>query len=400
MVQYNKITENHFGEMDFDLHAISGGGFVDRKEIVQEIVAAYDKPGPRLGFALYGLRRVGKTSILQESMSKLRTSNHSVVVYLSVFELLDQTLEEFSRELTNRVIDAYGPKIGLKHKAQDIARQFSVLAKEALKSIRLSLAATEEIELALYWKPTDKTSNLELVERPFTLAQRLSEETKVSCVFIIDEFPEIMKLRNGRQVGDKIFGVLRTLFEKNKGIVLTIAGSSCSLMESITLHKSSPFYRQFKVIKVPPMEDKHIRRIITTHMPGTSEKTLDEVARFCNGIPYYANVIGLELKKRSKKDVETVKQIAEEYLTQYGDIIFTQEFQQLTPYEKQILIAITRDNHTPARISKATGQPSNNVSKYLNILDQKALVVKTGKGIYDLTDQVYKRWIMEKQIKD
>lgn len=32
MVQYTTITEINFGEMDFDLHAISEGGFVERKE--------------------------------------------------------------------------------------------------------------------------------------------------------------------------------------------------------------------------------------------------------------------------------------------------------------------------------------------------------------------------------
>jgi len=57
--------------MPFILKPAEGGDFIDREEIIEDMVKTLSSKS-LIGFALYGKRRVGKTSILKEVRRRLR----------------------------------------------------------------------------------------------------------------------------------------------------------------------------------------------------------------------------------------------------------------------------------------------------------------------------------------
>ena len=70
-ISYHPITENIFGEMDFDLHAVSGGGFVDRQEMVWGIVSTYDIVTGHSEFVNMDLSKLGKVKVIVDGRNCL-----------------------------------------------------------------------------------------------------------------------------------------------------------------------------------------------------------------------------------------------------------------------------------------------------------------------------------------
>ncbi|MGY4707019.1 hypothetical protein ACVNPS_04605 [Candidatus Bipolaricaulota sp. J31] len=58
----------------FTLRPVRGEAFLDREELVTEMVEALSSPTERTGFALMGKRRMGKTSVFLEVARRLRGS--------------------------------------------------------------------------------------------------------------------------------------------------------------------------------------------------------------------------------------------------------------------------------------------------------------------------------------
>ena len=69
------------------------------------------------GFAIYGMRRVGKSSVFIEVARRLKENKKIVPVYFSVWRLSEFTVEEFCNLLTKEIIDAYRLLLGLKYRA-------------------------------------------------------------------------------------------------------------------------------------------------------------------------------------------------------------------------------------------------------------------------------------------
>ena len=57
--------------MRFTLRPVKGEGFIDREELLDEMVSELRDTESTTGYALYGKRRIGKTSILKEVQRRL-----------------------------------------------------------------------------------------------------------------------------------------------------------------------------------------------------------------------------------------------------------------------------------------------------------------------------------------
>lgn len=57
--------------MYFTLQPVKGEGFIDREELLEEMFFELRDINSTTGYALYGKRRIGKTSILKEVQRRL-----------------------------------------------------------------------------------------------------------------------------------------------------------------------------------------------------------------------------------------------------------------------------------------------------------------------------------------
>jgi len=91
----------------FTLRPVYGEDFLDREELLEELVTTLSSPREEMGFALVGPRRMGKTSLFVETVRRLREVPGVVPVYLSLWELVEGTPEEPSPELLGAVLEAF-----------------------------------------------------------------------------------------------------------------------------------------------------------------------------------------------------------------------------------------------------------------------------------------------------
>ncbi|RLB76665.1 MAG: hypothetical protein DRH24_17490, partial [Deltaproteobacteria bacterium] len=102
LLKYNYINLNYINKMTvkFTLREVEGELFVNREELVGEMVKTLSDQKLLMGFALYGPRRIGKSSLLLEVRRRLRERKDIVPVYFSLWELDQGTIAEFNKELT------------------------------------------------------------------------------------------------------------------------------------------------------------------------------------------------------------------------------------------------------------------------------------------------------------
>lgn len=382
--------------MSFKLLPVEGKDFVDRKELLDEMINDLKNPKNNIGYALYGKRRVGKTSILKEVKRRLDGDGSIVTIYFSLWDLIEDKLPAFIKQFSTDIIDGFKPHLGLSHKAKNLLKAPLSIIKETVRNLNVSIKLKEDIEILLTFE--ESAENIDsLVESAFNLPEKLAAETGKKCVLLIDEFPSIMDLKNGERLGEGIIRKIRTIHEGQENLALCISGSIRKTMSIAALSPASAFYRQLVAREVGPLEKKHVRELVLRNI-GTkiTGDAIEEIFHFSAGIPFYIQFIGRVLEKYQKIDREVVKAVINEFLEQEGNIIFKEEFESLGPKEKKVLVAIAAGHHSLSDIARANNDKLNNAGRFLLYLDEKGYVDRPKKGFYIISDPVFERWLKKR----
>ncbi|NOR78811.1 MAG: hypothetical protein GQ523_10465 [Methanophagales archaeon] len=376
--------------MYFTLRPVKGERFINRQELLDEMISELRDVESTTGYALYGKRRIGKTSVLKEVQRRLESEHKIVTVYFSVWDLIEFSVVEFCQRLSMDIIDAYRPYLGLKYKAKELFQTPLTMLRKLLDSSELKIVYNE-LEF-LIAKKRDIDKNL-LVENALDLPEKLARSTGTKCILMIDEFPSISELKSdSNKIGETIIKKMRTIFENWERTTLCISGSIRSTMKLSVLSSTSPFYRQLIIKEVKPFEREYTKELLSGDIEIT-EEGVDEIHNFSTGIPFYIQFIGKMLERRKGASVELIKALEEEFLLEEGDILFKEEFDNLSSKERLIAINIAKGCHTPKAIASAVGDNISNVNQFLTYLEQKGYVLKREKGYYILEDPVFARWL-------
>ena len=178
--------------------------FIGRLDILREVLKVI-KNHNQNALALYGQRRIGKTSILQYLSTQLSTTGNYRPVY---FDLQDKAALSLSRVI------------------EDLARTIAI----EFKNKEPNLGEKPEITFKDSWLPT--------------LLESLSEDEKLILLF--DEF-DVLADPTGEQAAKAFFPYLRTLLELdlNRLEFVFVLGRSIDDLDSIALSvfKGIPAYR-------------------------------------------------------------------------------------------------------------------------------------------------------------
>ncbi|HII01707.1 TPA: hypothetical protein HA351_08695 [Methanosarcinaceae archaeon] len=383
--------------MAFTLKPAKGEEFVNRDELLTEMLSGLTDPDSTEGYALYGKRRIGKTSILKEVQRRLEPEKGCIAVYFSVWDLIDNSVEEFCRNLSLEIIDAYRPGLGMKYRARELLQMPLSLLGKVLGETELRVIYSEFEFLISRKKATEAGV---LLEHCLGLAEKLAKSTGTKCVLLIDEFPSVIDLKvENQKIGEGILKKIRTIFEDWEKTTLCISGSVRSTMELTVLSASSPFYRQLVVKEVNPLKLEHVRALLRQNLK-IPEESVEEIYSFSAGIPFYVNFIGKMLERKGERDPESVRAIEQEFLSEEGNLLFREEFNSLSPKEKAIVIEISRDRHSPGEIAASIGDKVSNINTFLNYLINKGHISRKKKGFYALEDPVFERWTRETQVNE
>ena len=376
--------------MRFTLQPVKGDEFVNRTKILSEILFELRNKRSTTGYALYGKRRVGKTSILKEVQRQLDETDDIITVYYSVWNLVEFTLPEFCHRFSMAIIDAYRPHIGLKHKAKDLLQTPISVLRKMLDKAEFKIVY-HEIEFLL--STNAKTDKDVAVERVFDLSEKLAKSTGTKCVLLLDEFPSLIDLKSDNvKVGEAILKKIRTISEEWERTSLCISGSIRSTMELTVLSSTSPFYRQMIVKEVKPLKKEYVGEILRRNIDITDEG-IDEIYNFSGGIPFYIQFIGKMIERAGETTLESIKGLENEFLMEEGDILFKGEFNALSSKERLIVMNIANGHHSPKELANVIGGRVSNISHFLMYLREMGYVSKEDRGYYVLEDPVFERWM-------
>jgi AAA+ ATPase superfamily predicted ATPase len=351
-----------------------------------------------IGFALYGKRRIGKTSIFKEVYRRLKAEENIVPVYFSLWDLVEGSVSELIRKFSSAVLEEYRARLSLKYKAKELLKSPVTLLKDILREMEMSVKLRDDIEFLMSFRGG---IDHDLIERAFNLPEQLAQETKTKCILLMDEFPSIMDLKNGSKIGEGIIKKIRTIHEYQKRVVLCISGSIRKTMEIVALSSTSAFYHQFVVREVKPLSERYVYELIHRNTrKKVSKEALRRIFEFSNGIPFYVQFLGRELERKEKIEAKDVEEAVDEFLMEEGNVIFKEEFGALSPKERAIIVAMaTEELSTPSKIAKSTSENLNAVGMYLRYLEEKGVIRRENKGIYSFEDPVFKRWLTWKYRK-
>ncbi|MEA1944138.1 MAG: ATP-binding protein, partial [Euryarchaeota archaeon] len=340
--------------------------------------------------ALYGKRRIGKTSVLKEVQKRLENEDRIVTVYLSVWDLIEGRVYEFCQKLSMDIIDAYRPHTGLKYKTNELIGTPLALLRKFLDKAEFRIIY-EEIEFFLTLEK-DIDRNL-LVEHAFNLAEKFAEETDTKCILLLDEFPSIIELKSDNaMVGEQILRKIRTLFESWERTTLCISGSIRSTMNLTVLSSTSPFYRQLVIREINPLNKEAVKELLLRNLE-ISEEGIEQIYKFSAGIPFYVQFIGKMLENKETVTTEDIEEIEDEFLREEGDLLFKGEFNDLSSKERLVILQIAKGCHTPKEIATIVKDKVSNVGRFLAYLEDKGYISRKEKGYYVLEDPVFGMWL-------
>lgn len=383
--------------MSFNLLPVVGRDFVDRGDLLDEMLSDLKDKDSTVGYALYGKRRIGKTSIFMEVKRRLEKEKDVVCICFSFWDLMSDRISDFVREFSAEVLDAYQSRLSLPHKARNLLKAPFSIIKDSIKGLNLSIKLMEDIELLLTFDESKEDPD-RLVEDAFNLPERLAEETGTKCILLLDEFPSVMGLKDDGRKGEHIVRKIRTIHEAHKYVSLCISGSIRSTMQMVALAPTSAFYRQFVVKEVRPLEAAHVKELVLRNFKkNVEEDVVEAIYEFSGGIPFYVQFVGRVLQRWEIITEEAVKKAADEFLDQEGNVLFKEEFSSLSPKERLILAAIAKGNPSPSGIAKFTNDKISNVGRFLGYLVEKGYVSRKGKGHYVIDDTVFEKWLKRKE---
>ena len=382
--------------MSFTLKPATKDNFVDRESLLEDMISTLTDRKIDMGFALIGPRRVGKTSMLREITQRLAKKRDIVVIYFSVWDLVENNLQEFSHQLVKTILSGFKGKFSVKYKLKSLINVPLEKIYEFLKTAGISIKVLDDIEIELRRKDKPLDANV-LTEQIFALTEELAQEFKVRVVLIIDEFPSLIDLTNGKKLGVGIIKKIRTIHETLQNTIFCISGSVRKTMETVALSSSSAFYRQFIVKRVGPFDElvtgellrKNLRQKITN-------PAVTAAYNLTRGIPFYLQLLGRQLERKVSEPIEpkVIEEVFQEILEEEGDIIFNEEFYRLPDKERTTLRAMAKtEGGKLSEISRNIEDGVNVVSKYLEYLIVKGIVEKENRGIYKIADPVFGDWI-------
>jgi hypothetical protein len=389
--------------MAFTIQPAEGREFFDRDEELKDILTTLRDLNSTLGFALYGKRRMGKTSLFKETRRRLLEEDKNLVcIYFSIWDLIEKSITEFVREFGLAIIEEYRSHLSLPHKAKDFLNLPLNFIRNVLSGLKLSIEIQDSLTLILSFERDKRTEPGKLIDEIFSLPERLAKETKKKSILFLDEFGDIVDLKmNGKKVGDAIIKKTRTISEGYKRTSLNISGSTRKTMESAVLSSTSAFYRQFIVKEIGPFSKEATKELMDKNLTNAnlSQEGLNLLYEFTAGIPFYVQFLGRLLDKYSVESIQEkdVKRAIDEFLSQEGDLVFKEEFQSLSDKERLIVtVMATKDLSLFSEISNALGEQITNLGRYLVYLEEKDIIQKEQRGLYIFTDPIFKKWLAQK----
>lgn len=386
--------------MSFHLKAVSGADFVDREAILNECLKLLKDPNSTDGMCFYGLRRMGKTSLMFKLVEELTKTKATVPVYLSLWDVGVREIEYFSSQLVSAILEAYAPKAGVGEKIRGLLKESKKWVVAVLKSFKLSLEIAEQISTAFSFEgDKEKKTPDDIIELPFRLADDLAKAHSCKTCLFLDEFPDLVDfMYNGRKLNVPIVAKVRTVTEVSKRTALSIAGSIRRTMNLVAVGEASPFYRQFIQRELGPFGREAVAVLLKKNLRGYNkiEELTNWMLKNTGGVPFYIQYFGrmIEYTGLNPLKKEGERALWSSFLEEEAPLIFRAEVESLNNAERRVLDeASFFDKFTYSMMQGRQGKAVSNIGQWLTSLTDKGVLSNPERGVYHFADPIFQRYL-------
>ncbi|MBW1929122.1 MAG: ATP-binding protein [Deltaproteobacteria bacterium] len=381
---------------------ISGKNFVNREDILRRLNIAHKR---RQNVALVGPRRIGKTSIAKEFLSRVKETD---VVKL-IFDVQQNlgTPSRFILRLIRSFLEAYFSSFSnISNTTYQLLDVLEIEPKNLLKISSLIDSETLD-ELAkffiAYYPPPPENERV-IFEKGFRFLDKFMIEKKLKLMLVLDEFQAIKELERSMYKRESILGLMHGIISSTQNSWYMFTGSMVRLMTEIMEEADSPFYGRVERINVGGFTKEDMISLIYKAIDKpVSGEAIQWMWALTKGNPYYIVVIsnqvtnfGINKKYIMKEDVERAFL---ESITN-GDInshcYYTYDLSvgkaKKANMLKEIMKSLAMGSATPTEIASSLGKDRGFISPYLRELLNLSLIEKTN-GKYSITDPILKIWL-------
>lgn len=389
--------------MAFSLTPVSGEDFIGRGAILSELVNELSSKS-RVGFSLSGIRRIGKTSILKEARRRLVENSKTAVIYVSVWRVSPDTVDEFVRVLNRASLSAFEDRLPAKFKFEELLATGAGALRRFLQSLKLSAKVAEDLELSISYVRRESKDVDAAITKSFSVVEDLAEMTKTRCVLMIDEFPSIEDLTYGsknQKIGDSIVKLVRTLYEEFRFTKLVISGSYRDTLQNVVTKQKAPFYKQLLLREVGPFNESEFEEFVGRYLPDLRFLDKDakrELYEVSSGIPYNLQLLGKEIQYMGLREINAqgIREVVEVALEKEGELSFREFVENLTPSEVKVLKALSKSpDMKPSDIATKQFMDDDTVSSSLNLLVKKGILRRRTRGVYEFADNLFAKWLQK-----
>lgn len=383
--------------MTFYLTPVTGDLLIDREKELKTLLDELSKKNSKIGFSLSGVRRIGKTSILKEVKKQLEKQG-VVVIYISVWSAIPDTLETFIANLFDETMAAFKDKLPFKMKISNLIKLGRDGIADLLKHFKLSVDLENKISYTISYVKGEESDVNKATYNALQLMDKLAEKTKTKCVLIIDEFPSIAELKIGKKmIGASIIKLIRTVNEDYKKTALVVSGSFLHTMNEAVLSSSAPFYKQLVNLEINQLDDTAVQDFVKKYLKKKLTKDgLVLLLEKSSGIPYNLQMLGRQLDelKENTLDKSSIEKAIDAVLKREGEIHYKDYLGMMQSTEIKVLKVMAIHNASgPKEISDAANMKLNDVTALLKLLLDKGLIKKIERGRYQFTDNMFKTWL-------
>ncbi len=375
---------------------VEGELFFDREEVINDIVNATGN-----NFAIIGVRRIGKTSLIRKLAGEFKKKGN-ISVILSIPDIRPLNEINFLKAYTLAVISAYtrhtGEKLYYKKIKMFLDGKWDGITS-FLEGIRVGYKDIIKVWFEYSQNKQDLDALLEnVIQYPNNFAKTLSKNKEHETRFIImlDEFQKIKNL------GDEFLWSLREQMQKTKRVNYIISGSAVGMMNNFTGNEGSPFYGLFLIKNLKGLDKngaisllKRLEQFNITIPEDVIEDTIHKTSCYPLYIQSFALSAYLYAKSKGKRKIrhDDLKNI---WKKTYGLIFlhFHDLISRISDKSFTILRTMAvNDLHSPAEIARSIDDKLTAMGTYLPRLINEGYIVRESMGVYNISDPIFKDWL-------
>jgi len=254
---YERIRENTYPTAPVD----DESKFFGRKAIVQRIKDCLYNSEDRTTFLIYGLRRVGKTSLLNHIKNSMKDIYYPIMCDCQ------------------NVVDAYNT-------GQLVYQLF-------VESVVYGLADDYDIDIEMPAEEDFEKSPFRQLNKFFMRVEKNIGDK--SLLLLVDEFDEVVKKVEDNIYSDELFDFIRTKMQHSKKTRFIIAGGEY-LLNIMNKNKALKISDTAKSLEVGFFEPDEAREMMVKPLSDKGIKcmpqTLDRILMITSGHPFFLTAIG------------------------------------------------------------------------------------------------------------